>query len=235
MKKNITIISGILLVLYFVLPLGAVAAELAGYSFSLRNYKLSAAVLAAASAASVGAVCIDKEGAASLPARAFSLLLLPASLMNWFFYAVLSVERLTVLCMEFCSVCALLYMLKYVRHKASKIITAVICIIALIPLSLLSLLIFLFSGFGSNETVKTVYSPDGTYKAEVISSDQGALGGDTYVNLVKEQAELDLYIFQISKGMKQIYSGEWDEYQNMVIFWKDNRSLVINGEEFHVE
>lgn len=221
--------------LYFLLPLGTWITGRMGYSFSLRNYAVSAIVLAVVSVAAIVIVCMDKAGEAVLAGRVFSLLLLPVSLINWFYYVLLSPWKFTVLCMVVCSACALTYMLKYTKQKAAKIITSVICMIILIPLCFLSFLFVLFSDFGSTTVVETVYSPDRAYKVEVISSDQGALGGDTYVNLIDEQAEMDFYMFRISKKSKRLYSGAWDAYQNMEIYWEDNRTLVINDEEFRVD
>lgn len=234
MKKTISVASGILLLLYFLLPLGTWITERMGYSFSLRNYVVYAIALAIISVMAIAIVCMDKAGEVALAGRVFSLLLLPVSLINWLYYVLLSPWKFTVLCMVVCSACALTYMLKYTKQKAAKIITSVICMIMLILLCFLSFLFFLFSDFGSTIVVETVYSPDGAYKVEVISSDQGALGGDTYVNLIDEQGEMDFYMFRISRKPKQLYSGDWDAYQNMVIYWRDNQTLVINDEQYSV-
>ena len=82
--------------------------------------------------------------------------------------------------------------------------------------------------------VKTVESPAGAYCAQVIDSDQGAMGGNTHVE-VTEKSRLDLILFRIEKEPERVYSGEYGEYETMEIYWKDDACLVINGVEYEME
>ena len=72
------------------------------------------------------------------------------------------------------------------------------------------------------------------YYAEVIDSDQGALGGDTLVNVYKK-GELNIFIFKIKKKPQRVYLGEWGEYKNMQIYWKNENCLIINSTEYKIE
>lgn len=36
-------------------------------------------------------------------------------------------------------------------------------------------------------------------------------------------------------GGATMYKGEWGEFETMVIRWKDNRTLLINGKEYPVD
>lgn len=83
----------------------------------------------------------------------------------------------------------------------------------------------LFENIGQNTVVRVLPSPDGTFEARVIDSDQGAMGGATIVEVEK-------------KGWskpKRIYTGPWGTYETMEIYWKDEDTLVINGKEYRVD
>ena len=104
----------------------------------------------------------------------------------------------------------------------------------LLPIGFLSFIALAFGDLGENIVVQTVESPNGTYYAEVINSDQGALGGDTLVD-VTENKKFDALIFTISKKSKRVYHGEWGEFEDMEIYWKNENCLVINSVEYMIE
>lgn len=82
--------------------------------------------------------------------------------------------------------------------------------------------------------MKTVESPSGKYYAQVIDSDQGALGGDTLVD-VYQDCEKTALIFKVDKKPQRVYSGDWGEFENMQIDWKDDNCLVINSVEYEIQ
>ena len=96
-------------------------------------------------------------------------------------------------------------------------------ILGTIIVALLGVVLFfvvMIGNIGQKTVVQVLPSPDGTYEARVIDVDQGALGGDTVVEVER-------------KGFltrpKRIYIGEWGEWETMEIYWKDETTLVING------
>ncbi len=85
--------------------------------------------------------------------------------------------------------------------------------LALSSLLLPALAIFSFfaltsGSIGQNTVVETVESPGGKYYAQVIDSDQGALGGDTFVD-VYQSGEINALLFKIEKAPQRVYSGDW--------------------------
>lgn len=82
--------------------------------------------------------------------------------------------------------------------------------------------------FGKTTVVQTLDSPTGKYYAQVISNDQGAMGGNTTVH-VYETKELNTILFTIKKEPQQVYVGDWDAYEDMEIYWESDNSLVINS------
>ena len=77
-------------------------------------------------------------------------------------------------------------------------------------------------------------SPDGSYYAQIIDSDQGAMGGNTFVEVCASE-ELDALLFKIKKKPRQIYSGAWGEAHSLQIRWKDDCTLEINSGLYEIE
>jgi len=107
--------------------------------------------------------------------------------------------------------------------------------------SLALVLLVLFFGFllvftiGQNTVVQTLPSPGGTYYAEVIDSDQGALGGDTLVEVYDTRKKIDLFFLRVQKNPQLVYLGDWGEFKNMKLQWKSEQVLMINGRTYEVE
>ena len=108
-------------------------------------------------------------------------------------------------------------------------------VVSFVFVSFLSGMCLLFCNFGSNTVVKTVDSPDGSQYAEIISVDQGALGGSTVVNVNKYNKNLSLLLFNISKKPNRVYIGEWGEFEDMDIYFKNEECLVIDGTEYEIK
>ena len=93
----------------------------------------------------------------------------------------------------------------------------------------------MFSDFDiNNKVIKAELSPDKSYRADIIDSDQGALGGNTFVDVYDLQSTVDFYIFKLAKKPQRLYRGVWGEYQNMSVSWKDNYTLFINKKEYTI-
>ena len=99
---------------------------------------------------------------------------------------------------------------------------------------MVSILFVGFGNFGQNTVVDRIYSPEKTFYAEIIDSNQGALGGNTVVNVYKN-SRLNLLVLTISKTPQRVYIGEWKEYESMQAEWKNESCLLINSEEFNIE
>lgn len=103
---------------------------------------------------------------------------------------------------------------------------------ALVPvgLGILFLICFaitaFFGNFSSSTVVRAEYSPDNRYIAEVIDSDQGALGGATLVT-VRENKELRLPTLAIQKKASCLYTGRYGEFEDMILSWQTNDTLRI--------
>ena len=103
-----------------------------------------------------------------------------------------------------------------------------------VPFLIISLTVAAFGNIGINTVIDRIHSPDETYYAEIVDSDQGALGGDTIVYVYKSR-KLNLFVMTISKTPKRVYLGEWKEYETMQIEWKSESCLLIDSEEYSIE
>jgi hypothetical protein len=84
---------------------------------------------------------------------------------------------------------------------------------------------------GHNTIVRQETSPDESYTAVLIASDQGALGGDTIVNIEYNTTKIIGY----GRFEKRLYTGDWEEFETMCIEWKDDHTLLINGKSYSID
>ena len=117
---------------------------------------------------------------------------------------------------------------------ALKIVALVLSALMILPICFFSFIALIFGNIGQNTVVQTVESPSGKYYAQVIDSDQGALGGDTLVD-VYQDCGINAILFKIEKKPQRVYFGDWGEFNNMQIHWKDDNCLVINAVEYEID
>lgn len=233
MKKAISVLLCLLFVLTILYPVGVLTAARAGYNFELVSVSAFAIAIAALS---VGIVVLDLACKITIENKATQILLAvttPLSLINAAFY-VFSCPQIWVIASVFLSVgCCCYLTFKCVKPLAIKLPALVVSAAMILPIGIFSFFVFLLGNFGQDTVVKTVESPNGEYYAQVIDSDQGALGGDTRVNVYKNG--VNLILFKIQKKPQNVYFGDWGEYKNMQIYWKDDNCLIINSVEYEIE
>ncbi len=81
--------------------------------------------------------------------------------------------------------------------------------------------------------VKSELSPNGVFLAEVMYSDQGALGGDTYVNITQQNRDIDFGIGALRKVPREIYVGKVYA-EAMPLRWEGDEVLFINGARYEI-
>lgn len=124
-------------------------------------------------------------------------------------------------------------MLRFGKYGFVQGITTGVCLLLLFPMGVLSL--FSLFPIGRNLVVQTLPSPGGTYYAEVIDSDQGALGGDTIVEVHEPQKRVNLLLIELRKDPQRVYWGDWGEFKTMKLYWESEQVLVINGKPYELE
>ncbi len=143
---------------------------------------------------------------------------------NIFYYELLFVISLSS---------SLIFFFVYNRVKWLKICVAVIVAIFVKFFLGILFLSMLFSNFGENTVAHTVESPNNTYIAWVVSSDQGALGGSTDVYVRNIQKDIHLASGMLKTESKSLWSGGWGT--EPTLSWEDDDTLMIGGKSYDVE
>jgi len=233
MKRILFVLKCVLFGFIALHPLGCSLLLHFGYKLTLFS---APAFMIAIAALSVCIVVLDFIYKDTIPNKIMCVLMgmvTPLSLINIFFY-ILEYGQVSVLVSGMvCFLCCCILTVKHAKPLAHKIVALVLSALLALPIGLFSLLVVFFP-IGQNTVVQTLESPTGRYYAELINSNQGALGGETVV-YVYERWEIDLLLFKIEKEPQQVYFGEWYEFENMKIHWKDDRCIVINSVEYGIK
>ena len=231
MKAVIFILLCLLLVLTAFYPACAVFAMYFGYRLEFIHPSAFVCILVFLSLFIIAFELICKASSDSKAFRILSVIITPLSLFNACFYILVYHNTLVIVGVLISAGCCCYLTVKCGKPLVLKIISLVLSSIIASSLSFISLIAL---NFVQNTVMQTVRSPGGMYYAEVIDSDQGALGGDTLVNVYKK-GELNIFIFKIKKKPQRVYLGEWGEYKNMQIYWKNENCLIINSTEYKIE
>ena len=112
-----------------------------------------------------------------------------------------------------------------------------LCTVTAVLLTVLLILILPFWGFAQvmrrDTVVKTLPSPEGSYTAIVTSSDQGALGGATTVEVRDNRRSINILLGRFTSSV-QLWSGGWGAHETMTLEWEAEDCLEINGLSYAV-
>lgn len=234
MKKVLSVLMGVLLVLTMLYPAGAALTAGFGYTFELVSVFAFAVALVALSVCTVVLDLVCKGTHENGWVQISSAIIPPLSLINAAFY-IWKRPQIGVIAGALISVgCCVYLAIKHGKPPALKTAMLTLSALMLLPLGFFGFFALTLGRFGQTTVVQTVESPSGAHYARVIDSDQGALGGDTYVDVYQKRA-IDAFLFRIEKKPQRIYSGDWGEFETMQIYWQDDDCLVINAVEYAVE
>lgn len=107
-------------------------------------------------------------------------------------------------------------------------VSMVFSVLTSLGLLLISPIWLFVSAMGHEEVVSCYPSPAGNYTAIVTSADQGALGGDTLVEVRDEAKSVNLLIGSFRKAF-EIYRGPWGQWETMTLSWREEDTLLIDG------
>lgn len=205
-----------------------------GYNFSLCNYEIFAVGITLLAIAEV--VMVFVAGRKSFGKMFSVLFLINAFLMcvNIAVWVFKSESPIVAGCLLINVPCTLTLGIVTARSRAFKLACSIGAGVPIVIAFYFSLIFIVFGDFGENTVVKTLNSPDGTYYAQVVDSDQGALGGDTTVNVYKNK-EIHTPVFSLTPIPDRVYMGEWRAWENMNIYWEDDSCLVINSREYYID
>lgn len=234
MKKVTSFLSCILFVLTILYPVGVILTACFGYRFILANISGYCITIAILFVCTVFLDPIHKRTHENETMANLYAVITLLTLISAFFY-IFECRQLGVLISSLVSAgCCCYLTVKYGKPLKLKITALVLSGLMVLPLCFFGFMSLTFGNIGHNTVVQTIESPNGTYYAQVIDSDQGALGGDTIVNVCKT-SRLNAIVFKIEKKPKTIYRGEWGEFKTMQIHWEDENCLVIDSIEYKIQ
>ena len=231
-KKAISILIYLLFSLTILYPAGVIITACFGYSLELISVSAFAIAIAVVSVCIVDLVF--KNQLESKTVQILLAIITPLSLINAVLYIFKCPHIWVIASILLSAGCCCYLTVKCGKPLALKIVALVLSALMILPICFFSFIALIFGNIGQNTVVQTVESPSGKYYAQVIDSDQGALGGDTLVDVYKKSG-INLILFKIEKKPQRVYFGEWGEFENMQIHWKDDNCLVINSVEYEIK
>lgn len=233
MKKVLSFSPMVFTIVFLFVSACEIAAMCLECDFSLYNASATIAVTALLIGAAAASMLLLKAPV-NRGNAVFSAIALPAAVLYCLFFIYALRQPLTAVSMLVVCGSALVIFIKYAKPGALKICSGIFAaLLALLLVAALSLK-SVFGDFGLNTVARELISPERTYIAYVIDSDQGALGGDTFVEVQDMKKRWNVLIGQFQESPRRIYSGEWKEYQTMEIEWKDENTLLIDGQEYNM-
>ena len=117
----------------------------------------------------------------------------------------------------------------YCRGREIRSIAVVMTILVILIFGFFSFVAVLFADFGETEVREVYVSPDGAYFAKTVSYCEGAMGGDTVVEIEKTK-QIPLISGTIVWRNTKLWVGDWGYTPE--VEWTDENTLVIDGQEY---
>ena len=231
MKKAMSLLIGCLFFLTVLYPAGVLLCIGTDYSFRLVSVPAFAVVIAVLSVCAVSFNILFKIKGENKLIGVLLAIATPLPLINGLLYVLASRQILVLICVLICAACWCDLAAPQAKPFVLKVLSFILSALMVLPMIALCAIALVVDPFGQNTVIKTVESPSSIYCAQVIDSDQGILGADTFVE-VYQKSKFDLILFKIEKKPERVYSGEYGEYETMKIYWKNDACLVINGVEY---
>lgn len=232
MEKRKFCYPAILLILLLVIPASSIILSIFGWRLELVFPTTFAVIIAVLSAVLTGLSLYKKTQISSAVFAVFSVI---ASTVSWFWFTVKVSTYIAILFLAVPFVCSVVLCTAQVKNRLLKILNSVIGCIVAIAFVYVSFFLWIFGHIGVSTVVAEVPSESGRYVAKVIDADQGATGGDTVVRVYDTRYYFNLGILKIYEKPDRAYLGEWGEWDNMKISWKDENTLIINGQTYEVD
>jgi len=165
--------------------------------------------------------------------RACAPFLLPLALLNAIFAAMRENLASIILVVLSC-ICALIIFLPAPNRKWAKIVSFVFSGFFAFFVALILPISFFTYGIGVITVVQEEKSPDGQYTAYLTDIDQGALGGDTRIEIMKKPINTPFGRYT------SYYYLDWDDWAGVGVLseitfeWKDNDTLIYGSTEINM-
>lgn len=234
MKKLLSVLACILLVLIAFSPFCSLICTIFGYKFTLVDPTVFAVSIFVLTAVTVAVSIFSKEIVENKIICVVISALTPCALINTGFYIRACGAIWIVASVLICVGCGYLT----IRHgQPLSVRTGALVLTAglLLPMALICFVLFVAGKTQNYIVLDTVDSPSRTHYAQIIDNDQGEKGGSKMVHIYPGR-DIQTPIFVIKKKPIVIYDEFYkvDEADKVTvdIQWEDDRHLVINGEDY---
>lgn len=228
----IGILPPVLVVLQLACPVCEIIGLVLGLTFTLHRFMLFVTVSAVIMLVCTIVLCIWKPRESRFSKVCF-MLLMPISLLNglcWFGGVTYPLALLAL--GNFCCAVVLHYQYAGAWGCLSTVVTF---LLGIYVAGICMLLLILACEMPEKTVIAEYHSPEGTYTAQVIVNDGGGRGADTQVDIYDHSRDFDVWIGQFRLPEEKIYSGDWMEYETMVVQWLDDRTLMIDDEIYEMD
>ncbi len=239
--KTFTALASFFCVVNSFTPLSIIVTALARYTFDIRSYPLWTLFQLLLSGLLAVLMYRFESRETSKADRILLTVALFMSLLNWCVCLFTGAKgkdahnAIVIGVLIAITAIAVFVSVKFVKPRQKGIARAIVAGVLASLLFMFSFFMFLVSGIGQNTVVKTVNSPTGRYTAELVDSDQGALGGDTVVYVTDNLLSVDFGLVTIHKQKERIYMGEWGAYKGLTLRWIDKDTLKVGGNEYDMK
>ena len=234
MKKLLSVLSCVLLALIAFSPVCSLICTVFGYKFTLVDPSVFATAIFALTLITVLVSIFYQEVLENRIICAVMSALTPMALINTAFYIRSCGTLWIIASVLICAGCGYLTF----RHGKPISLRAGALVLTAALLLPMVLICFVLSVAGKTQNyvvLDTVDSPTGAYYAEIIDNDQGEKGGSKMVHIYPKK-DIDTPVFLIRKKhiviYEEFYKPNEADKTEVVVQWKDNSRLVINGKDY---
>lgn len=234
MKKLLSILACVLLAIIAFTPACSLICFVFGYKFTLLNPSVFAIAIFALTGITVLVSILYGEILENKIICIVMSVLTPLALINTGFYVRSCGTLWIIASVLICVGCGYLT----IRHGNPLTVRTGALVLTAGLLLPMALVCFVMSVAGKTQNyvvLDTVDSPSGAYYAEIIHNDQGEKGGSKMVHIYPEK-DIETPVFLIRKKRiiiyEETYKADEADKVEVVIQWKDDNHLVINGKNY---
>ena len=234
MRKLLSVLAWVLLVLILFSPICSLICTIFGYKFILVHPGVFATAIFALTAAAVLVSILYQEILEDKIICVVISALTPCALINTGFYVRSCGTLWIVASVLICVGCGYLT----IRHGKPLSIRAGALVLTaglLLPMALVSFVLSVAGRTQNYIVLDTIDSPTGAYYAQIIDNDQGEKGGSKMVHIYPDKG-VETPIFVIKKKhivvYQEMYGPEEADKVSIEIQWKDDSHLIINGKDY---
>lgn len=226
MRRCNIILSVILVLLLLFFPVCNTITFFNGYIFEMQSYILGVSTILIIFVAVI--LTSNRNGNITKIMSALIALLPIFVEINWIFYIPKSPNFIMLILMVLCFSCSLYLVITLTKPLWVQVWSIILAFVIFFPLSFFSFIVSVFS-IGEDTVINILESPNKRYYAEIIDSAQGALGGNTFIDVYNTNNNFNSYLFKISKRPQRVYKGPWSAYKDIEIYWINENSLFVDG------